>query len=131
MGSITLARETDASGAKFISKESHIEVSPDEDRKTFYDAIGRRLVRLQRLPKEDATALCRQLVENCLRLGPDAADSALLVAAANLDLHDHVRKRGLANYRAKVEADRNNRLLLLPLLDLFVMDSGRGHSHFE
>jgi hypothetical protein len=124
MRSITLARETDASGAKFISKESHIEVSPDEDRKTFYDAIGRRLVRLQRLPKEDATALCRQLVENCLRLGPDAADSALLVAAANLDLHDHVRKSGLANYRAKVEVDRNNRLLLLPLLDLFMTDSG-------
>jgi hypothetical protein len=119
-GSVTLARETDASGTKVISNEKEIEVSPEEDRKTFYDAIGRRLVRLQRLPKEGATALCHQLVENCLRLGPDAADAALLIAAANLGLHDHVRKNGLANYRARVEADRNNRLLLLPILDLFM-----------
>jgi hypothetical protein len=120
-GPISLARATHASRAK-VAKED-LDLAPNEDRDSFYESLGRRIRQLHALPEEDARRLCLQLVENCLRLGPHAADAALLVAAANLGLHADVRRCGLDNYTARVREDRGNRLLLLPILDLFAVDS--------
>jgi hypothetical protein len=114
---IILARATRVSGAELA--EDDLEIPQVEDRDAFYPTVGRRLAQLQRLPRQAALALCRGLVQNTLRLGPDPADAALLLAAANLDLHDFVRECGLENYLGRVRADRSNRLLLQPIVELF------------
>jgi hypothetical protein len=116
-GAIILARATRGSGQELTQDD--LEVPQVHDREAFYPAVGRRLAQLQRLPKEDAVILCKGLIQNCLRLGPDPADAALLVAAANLELHDFVRECGLNDYIGRVRAERGNRLLLQPILELF------------
>jgi len=114
---ILLARATNASGEDFA--QGDIEDTPDEDRSSFYQAIGRRLTQVNRLPKETAQNLCKQLVEKCFRLGPHPSDAAVLLTARHLDLESHVRASGLHTYAKRIEEDRENRLLLLPILNLF------------
>lgn len=116
-GSISLARATNAMGTRFA--QANLDDSSDEDRDSFYRTVGRRLTQLQRLPNDEAEGICRRLVEKCLRFGPHPADAAVLLAAASLDLHDHARASGLRVYAARVQADADNRLLLLPIVDLF------------
>jgi len=117
---ILLARATNASGIEFAQVE--LDDVPDEDRDSFYRAIGRRLTQLQRLPKEDAQGRCKNLVAKCFRLGPHPSDAAVLLTAAHLGLDDYVRASGLRTYAKRIETDHDNRLLLLPILNLFWTD---------
>ena len=117
---IALARATGAIGA------SHWDASEEfgEDRDSFYQAVGRRLVQLQGLPRNEAKEMRQRLVEKCLELGPRAADAAVLLAAANLELHEYVRASVQA-YAARVREDADNRLLLMPIVDLFLRNNAK------
>lgn len=114
---IELAYATHAAGLEHA--ESNADLPVDESRESFYNALGRRLTQLQRLPSELAPEFCRRLIDGCIRLGPESADAAILLCAANLGLHQHVRAADFKNYTRRVKEDRSNRLLLLPLLNLF------------
>lgn len=98
---------------------TQLDVPQVDEPESFYPTVGRRLSQMQRLPRTEAQTLCKGLISNCIRLGPDPADAALLLAAANLELHDHVRAAGLLDYTRRVKADSVTRLLLLPIVRLF------------
>ncbi len=94
-----------------------------EDREVFYSALGRRLVQLHRMSNEAAKELCTALVQQCLRLGPRAVDAPVLLAAARLGLEAIVQSGGLAVYAHKLERDRELRLTLGPIIQLFEVQS--------
>jgi hypothetical protein len=114
---ILLAHATLAGGKKPAPED--IEVAENEDRDSFYQSVGRRLRQVQQMPEDEAGRICLQLVERCLHLGPNPADAAVFVAAANLGLHQQVRSLGLGNYVTRAGEDRDTRLLLIPIVELF------------
>ncbi|MFI5300258.1 MAG: hypothetical protein ACHREM_19390, partial [Polyangiales bacterium] len=63
--------------------------------------------------------LCRALVECCMRFGPDAADASLLLSALDHELVELGTRPEFQAYRVRVEGDSINRLLLLPIVELF------------
>lgn len=114
---IRVARATHLSGSKHAAEDPG-DIG-NEDRNTFYEALGRRLTQLQRMAPDAAKSFAAKLVDKCLQLGPHAADAAVLIAAANLGMHDHVRAAGLRAYNARTRQNSETRMLLGPLLDLF------------
>ena len=114
---IILARATHLSGSKYTAADSGD--IDNEDRNTFYRALGRRLTYLQRLSPDDAKSFAAKLIDKCFRVGPHAGDAAVLMAAANLGIHDQVRAAGLRGYKVRVRQDPETRMLLGPMLDLF------------
>lgn len=115
---IIIARATHLSGTKYGLNRQQ-EIASDEDRDTFYAAIGRRLIYLQRLPPEAARPFATKLIEKCMQLGPHSGDAAILLAAANLGLHEQVRANGLRAYDKRVRRDSETRPVILPILSLF------------
>jgi hypothetical protein len=115
---IRLARATRA-GARRI-EPADIEEARAADAETFYAALGRRLAQLKTATTESGADLCKVLVQQCLRFGPRDVDAAVLMEAARFGLHDHVRASGMRDYETRLQADRDRRLILGPiLLDVF------------
>jgi len=90
-----------------------------EDRETFYSALGRRLVVLERLGAEKGSALCLVLTEQCLKLGPCEIDAAVFLAAIRLDLTTQISKQSYAHYTKRLDNMRDLRLKLMPILRVF------------
>jgi hypothetical protein len=90
-----------------------------EDRETFYSALGRRLVVLERLGAEKGSDLCLVLTEQCLKLGPCEIDAAVFLAAIRLDLTTQISKQSYAHYTKRLDNMRALRLKLMPILRVF------------
>ncbi|WP_437545622.1 hypothetical protein WME97_39950 [Sorangium sp. So ce367] len=113
---IALARATRAV-ARPIDNNA-LEEARTADPEIFYTTIGRRLAQIK-ASTSDPTELCRILIEQCFRFGPKEIDAAVFLEAARLGLHGHVRASGLRDYAKRLEGDRERRLVLAPILDLF------------
>jgi hypothetical protein len=87
-----------------------------ESAEVFYSALGQRLVLLAKMQTPAAEALCRALLQQCLRCGPRGLDAAVFVTAARLALAGELNSDEAANYVKRVEASRELRLSLLPLV---------------
>jgi hypothetical protein len=115
--SIALARATRSVTGKSI------EIDPKEVRKenrdTFYSALGRRLVVLQRLDDEHGREVCRALLDQCFRQGPRELDAAVFLSVARLDIGASVPRTDQSDYIKRLENNRNLRLALIPLLEMF------------
>ncbi|MDD5305905.1 MAG: hypothetical protein PHU25_01155 [Deltaproteobacteria bacterium] len=97
----------------------NLQVIQTDNREAFYLALGRHLARLQKATGDAEIDLCKALVEQCLRFGPKPIDAAVLLAAARLNLHEHVRGLGLSGYTNRMRDDRTLRLALEPIVGLF------------
>jgi hypothetical protein len=121
--SIALARATRSTG------ESSIAVDPEEIRKEsrdiFYSALGRRLVVLQRLDGERGRATCDALLEQCFRHGPRDLDAAVFLSAARFDICASILQTDLSDYVKRMGNNRDLRLALLPLLEMFGVRTSR------
>jgi hypothetical protein len=113
---IALARATRA--VVHAIDPADLEEARTADPEVFYISIGRRLAQMKASP-DDPTEMCKILIEQCLRFGPKDIDAAVLLEAARLGLHDHVRSSGLRDYEKRVEEDRDSSLVLAPILRLF------------
>jgi hypothetical protein len=83
----------------------------------YYDALGHRLLLLDSLGHEGATALCRVLLAQCMRFGPNGLDAAVLVRAIQLNISGEEMADLSSNYLKRVDECRDLRLSLLPLLE--------------
>ncbi len=113
--SIALARATRS------VPDSGIRIDPEEIRKenreTFYSALGRRLVVLQRLDDERGREVCSALLDQCFRQGPRDLDAAVLLSAARLNIGASLVPTDHSDYVKRVRSSRELRLALLPLLE--------------
>ena len=116
-GAIALAHATFAT-VSIVPNSTDFDFTGD-DPESFYNSLGRHLYRAERLSNAEAAMLYGALAEACLRLGPRPADAAVLLGCAKLGIHDRVQAGRLPDYAARVREDRDARLLLLPILDLF------------
>lgn len=115
--SITLARAT-----RSVAEKS-IEIDPEEIRKenrdTFYSALGRRLVVLQRLDDVHGREACSALLEQCFRHGPRDLDAAVFLSAVRLDVGASIHQTDHSDYVKRMGNNRDLRLALIPLLEMF------------
>jgi hypothetical protein len=116
-GPVAGARATRALARKIDLDDSA--TAKANDRASFYMSLGRHLVQLQRTTGETKVNLCKLLARQCLRFGPRDLDVAVLLEAARMNLHDHIRASGLGDYVRRVERDRSLRNGLLPVARLF------------
>ena len=115
--SIALARAT-----RSVADKS-IEIDPEEIRKenreTFYSALGRRLVVLQRLDEERGREVCSALLDQCFCLGPQDLDAAVILSAARLNFAASlVQEEHHSDYVKRMGKNRVLRLALIPLLEM-------------
>jgi hypothetical protein len=114
--SIALARATRSVA------ETSVEADPGEIRKenrdTFYSALGRRLVVLQRLDDEHGREVCRALLDQCFRQGPRDLDAAVLLSAARLGMGASIAQTDHSDYVKRMGNSRDLRLALIPLLEM-------------
>jgi hypothetical protein len=114
--SIALARAT-----RSVAEKS-IEIDPEEirneNRDTFYSALGRRLVVLQRLDGERGRDLCSALLDQCLRQGPRYLDAAVLLSATRLGMSASIVQTDYSDYVKRMGNNRDLRLALIPLLEM-------------
>lgn len=115
--SIVLARAT-----RSVANET-IEVDPEEIRKenrdTFYSALGRRLVVVEKLDVERGRVVCAALLDQCFRHGPRALDAAIFLSVARLDIGAFVLQANYSDYVKRMGNNRELRLALIPLLEMF------------
>ncbi len=88
----------------------------DEPRDVFYASLGRRLASVPYLAREQAVELSKALFEQCVRHGPQGIDAAVFVNMRNLGLQDVFDLKRHENYLRRVEAHREFRLSLMPLI---------------
>jgi hypothetical protein len=115
--SIALARATRSvanENLKVDSGEIH-----KENRETFYSALGRRLVVLQRLDDERGREMCSALLDQCFRQGPRDLDAAVFLSAARLGIGGSILQADHSDYVKRMGNNRDLRLALLPLLEMF------------
>ena len=90
-----------------------------ENRDTFYSALGRRLVVLQKIEDARAREICKALLDQCFRLGPRAMDAAVFLSAVRLDIAGHVPGSIHSDYAKRLqEQNRGLRLSLTPILEM-------------
>lgn len=88
----------------------------NEDRNSFYSALGRRLAALHRMKN---SRLAEALLKQCLRLGPRSVDAAAFASAISLDIKiDNELSTEISDYIHRIGDDRDSRLTLLPLLNM-------------
>ena len=114
---IALARATRSAAGDLDSIEA--DAIRAENRETFYAALGRRLVVLQKIDAARGRDICKVLLDQCFRLGPRSVDAAVFLSAARLDLGGYITDTDHSNYLRRLENDRDLRLALTPLLDMF------------
>lgn len=105
----TVAEKSDNFDANTVRKENC---------ETFYSALGRRLVVLERLGKEKGSDLCLALTEQCLRLGPCEIDAAVFLATVRMSLTRQISQQSYSHYTKRLENKRDLRLKLLPILQM-------------
>jgi hypothetical protein len=88
------------------------------DREAFYFTVGKRLALAGSRDDPKAIELWKVLVEQCLRFGPREIDAAILLGAARLNLHTHVRDHGLEEYKQRVR-NAEPRVDLMAIVALF------------
>jgi hypothetical protein len=92
-----------------------------ENRETFYSALGRRLVLVQRIDVLRACEVCSALLDQCLRLGPRAIDAAVFVTALRLEIGGDTPESMRSEYvRRLQEQDRDLRLSLTPVVEMLM-----------
>ena len=90
-----------------------------ENRDTFYSALGRRLVFLQKLDDQRGREICSALLDQCIRFGPRSIDAAVLFAAAGFDIAGGISDSDWSNYLKRLqERDRELRLSLTPIVEM-------------
>lgn len=94
-----------------------------ENRDTFYSALGRRLVLLQRLDAKLGIEVCKALLDQCLNLGPREIDAAVYLSAIRLNMSGYVTHASLSDYMKRLENSRDLRLTLAPILHIIKDDA--------
>jgi hypothetical protein len=114
---ISLARATRSAAGK----DDNIDTDSirAENRDTFYSALGRRLVVLQKLDAEPGREVCKALIDQCLNLGPRELDSAVFLSAIRLNLSGYVTQSNISDYMKRLGNNRDLRLALAPILHIF------------
>jgi len=97
--------------------ESDFRPRHDESREVFYGSLARRLVGIRKLRPEKTGPLYLELLISCFRHGPDARDAAIIVLALEREIKDVPRDESVRRYVTRIEATRELRLILLPLMD--------------
>jgi tetratricopeptide (TPR) repeat protein len=91
--------------------------SEDETGEVFYARLGKRLVHIGSLKPETAGPFYLALLTECFRHGPNGMDAAPMLAVLDRKLDDVPRDETLKRYVLRLEANRELRLLLMPLVD--------------
>jgi hypothetical protein len=114
---IALARATRSASGK--DDDLDTDSIRSENRDTFFAALGRRLVLLQKLDAEPGRELCKALIDQCLNLGPREIDSAVFLSAIRLNLGEYITQSYLSDYMKRLGNNRDLRLTLAPILQIF------------
>ena len=117
---IALARATRSASGK--DDDLDTDSIRSENRDTFFAALGRRLVLLQKLDTEPGRELCKALIDQCLNLGPREIDSAVFLSAIRLNISEYITQVKLSDYRKRLGNNRDLRLALAPILHIFEDD---------
>ncbi len=113
---ITLAKAT----RSLSCKDENVDVNAIriENRETFYSALGRRLVLLQKLDDESAREVCKALIDQCILQGPRELDAAVFLSAFSLNLREYLSQTSCSDYKKRLDNNRDFRLTILPILDM-------------
>jgi hypothetical protein len=87
-----------------------------EDRKTFYAALGQRLVQLRKIPHHTRVDLLEALLDQCFRQGPHGLDLATFLSAIEIGVDDFGTRPDYQNYMKRLDNDRDLRLAIAPVL---------------
>lgn len=89
----------------------------DESSEVFYASLGRRLVGIRALEPATAGPLYLELLKGCFQHGPNGMDAAPMLAVLDWRPDDVPRDTSVTRYLARLESNRDLRLLLMPLVD--------------
>jgi hypothetical protein len=87
-----------------------------EDRKTFYAALGQRLVQLRKISDQARGNLLEALLDQCFRQGPHGLDLAVFLTAIEMGILKFEARPDYQNYMKRLDNDRDLRLAIAPIL---------------
>lgn len=88
----------------------------EENAEVFYSALGLRISLLENLNEAERRNVVAMLLEQCFRHGPRELDLGVLICAREHGLTRQPDATLVSNYVKKIEANRELRLPLLPLI---------------
>lgn len=90
----------------------------NENRDTFYAALGMRLAAMHEAKPETAREICKALLDQCFRQGPRDLDAAVLLAALGLELDNYVKTSDTRDYLRRAANEESCRLAIMPIFEL-------------